>query len=300
MSLTNSRTVRMYSRASRRAANISSSTSRHILRSGACGQPRVGVVYLSFGEEYKALTTLSVSFLRGFGYAGPIRIVTDSKDWTVDQFDCDLALVPSRGLGFATRYYKTQINQYAFDTTLFLDADTLPIASIRPIWHELRFAEICLPLDFHTDSQGSLSYVVVGCESNPREYSHMAKLGLLEHEFYNSNVILFRRSRATDRIFTRWHEEWKRFALRDQLALVRAVARSKANVHILPSRWNGRLTSFGSIRKAIDIGVRLVHLRPGISSGPTSSSEIFLKHALRDGYERVGLLQREPRSMELA
>jgi hypothetical protein len=247
----------------------------------------VGVVYLSFGQEYKALTILSLSFLRRFGYAGPVRVVTDSCNWNVGHLDCELMLVPFRGMGFATRYYKTQIHQYAFDTTLYLDADTLPIASIRPIWHELRSAKVCLPLDFHNDFQGSLSHVVQGCQSDPREYRYMAKQRLLQHVFYNSDVILFRRSSACDRLFETWHEEWNRFGLRDQLALVRAVARTKSNVHILPPRWNGRLRSFGSIQKALEFGMRILHLRPGIDVCAESGSEMLLKSALAGRFNRM-------------
>jgi hypothetical protein len=230
---------------------------------------------MSFGEEYNAFTTLSISFLRKVGYSGPIRIVSDSNDWKIDHLDCELLQVPFRGLGFATRYYKTQVNKFGFDTTLFLDADTLPIASIQPIWHELRFADVCMPLDFHRDFQGTLTDVVEGCQSDPREYKLMTSLGLIQRPFYNSDVMLFRRSAATDRLFEAWHEEWNRFRRRDQLALVRAIDRTKSNVHILAPRWNDRVRSLASINRALNSGVRILHLRPGVNVTAKNSSGLL-------------------------
>lgn len=222
-------------------------------------QPTHGVLYVCFGETYKRMATLSVSLLRRFGYAGPVRIVTDSSGWIDDRLQCELIEVPLRGLGFATRYYKTQIHHYAFDVTLFLDADTVPIAPVAPIWRESRFAEVCVPLDVHPYVH---HLILTHFDDRARclpEYAHMKKRKLLDHPLYSSGLMLFRRSRSTDRLFQRWHQEWMRFRQEDQLALVRATAGANFEVHTLAPRWNGRVHWFNTMTQAQNAGFRVLH-----------------------------------------
>ena len=228
--------------------------------SGATQAPaRLGVIYLCIGRKYQQLAEISISFLRVFGYSGPVRVVTASNNWKLDHLDCEIIKVPFRGLGFATRHYKTQINQYGFDTTLFLDADTLPIANIRPIWRELRFADICLSRDLHPQVRDLVKLHYWDRKRCRPEYYYMGDLGLMQHRLYSSGVMLFHRSLATDKLFEAWHEEWNRFRQEDQLALVRAIARTKPPVHHLTSRWNGWQTWFESVSQAQNSGVRILH-----------------------------------------
>jgi hypothetical protein len=190
---------------------------------------------------------------------GPIRIVTSSNAWNLDHLGCEIVRVPSRGRGFATRYYKTQINQYAFDTTLFLDADTLPIASIRPIWRELRFGKFCLCLDIHRQVRDLVKMHLFDRERCRPEYFQMEELGLMRRPLYSSGVMLFQRTVAADRLFEAWHEEWTHFRQEDQLALVRAIARTGITVHLLTGRWNGWQNRFDSMSQAQESGVRILH-----------------------------------------
>jgi hypothetical protein len=230
---------------------------------GARSGGSTGIIYVSFGESYRDLTTLSICALRRFGYSGPVRILSDNHDWDIGHLDCELLEVPSAGEGFGTRFYKTQVNEYGFDTTLFLDADTLAIAPIGHIWRELRFSEICMSLDIHPDVGHLIKKGRKDRERRRFEYTHMQELGLIDHPFFNSGVMLFRRTAAVDQLFKVWHEEWDGFQGEDQLALVRAMSRTGMYVHTLSSRWNERLRKFGSVDQAQRCGVRILHLRPG-------------------------------------
>lgn len=222
-------------------------------------QPTLGVLYVCFGETYKKMAKLSVSLLRQFGYAGPVRIVTDSAGWINDSLQCELIKVPFRGLGFATRYYKTQLHHYAFDVTLFLDADTVPVAPVDPIWRELRFAEVCMPRDIHP----YVHHLILKHFDDRRrchpEYAYMKKRKLLGNPLYNSGVMLFRRSQSTDKLFRQWHQEWNRFQQEDQLALARALARTQFEVHMLAPRWSGRMRGFSTMAEAQNAGFRILH-----------------------------------------
>jgi hypothetical protein len=222
-----------------------------------------GVVYVAFGAAYRELAVLSILWLRRFGYSGPVRVVTGEEYWPADFLGCEIVRVPHVGDGFTTRYYKTQINNYAYDTTLFLDADTLPVASVGKIWGELRFSEMCVSVDYHPSVQDLMTKSTIGRERREREFRYMSDLGLMHHPFYSSGVMLFRRSAATDQLFTIWHEEWNRFRHEDQLALVRAIARTGVKVRTLAPRWNARLKGFRTIENAQLRGVRILHFRPG-------------------------------------
>ena len=226
---------------------------------GSTPTPNVGVVYLSFGEDYKALTTLSVGFLRRFGYTGPVRILTDSHHWRVDNLDCEIVNVPSPETDFGTRYYKTQINQLSFANTLLLDADTLPIAPICHIWHDLRFAHICLSLDLHPNVLHLIEKSNKDRERRLPEYRYMSDSGMVKNNLYNCGVMLFRRSSVTDRLFEAWHQEWNRFGNEDQLAMVRAIARTRSKVHTLAPCWNALPNRFRSIGEARTAGVKILH-----------------------------------------
>jgi len=241
----------------KRARSSRSQTSRH--QQATQAPANLGVVYLCIGQKYQRLAEMSISFLRAFGYSGPVRVLTAGKNWKLGHLDCEIIKVPFRGLGFATRYYKTRINQYGFETTLFLDADTLPVANVRPIWHELRFADICLSRDLHPQVRDLIKRHYSDRKRCRPEYYYMGDLGLMQHRLYSSGVMLFRRSLATDRLFEAWHEEWNRFRHEDQLALVRAIARTKPPVHDLTRRWNGWQTWFESISQAQNSGVRILH-----------------------------------------
>jgi hypothetical protein len=50
--------------------------------------------------------------------------------------------------------------------------------------------------------------------------------------------MLWRAGEPTATLFQHWHQEWRRFARQDQLALVRAIASSRIQVATLPASYN--------------------------------------------------------------
>ncbi len=223
------------------------------------GQSSTGVIYISFGEMYRDLTTLSISSLRRFGYGGPVRILTDRQDWDIDHLDCEIVDVPSAGEGFDTQFYKTQLNKFGFPVTLYLDADTLPISSIDQIWKELRWGDICLAHDLQSTVG---SFVDVSWEKlNLRrdELEHMNGPSLRELPYFNSGVMLWNQCPAIDRLFQEWHREWQRFRNLDQMALSRALSQVRPKLHTLSTVWNCPANRFPSIASAQTAGVRILH-----------------------------------------
>jgi hypothetical protein len=233
----------------------------------------LGVVYLCFGKMYREFTALSISQLRRLGYSGPVRVLSDRDSHWFRGNNCEFVRVRSAGEGFATRHYKTQINKYGWETTLFLDADAIPIAPINHIWRELRFADLCLSMDLHPTVEDLVLRSAKGRERRQAEFQCMDDMGLMQNPFFSSGVMLFRRSPAVELLFSLWHDEWNRFQDEDQLALVRALSRVRCRIHTLAPRWNARLSRFESVCDAQLAGVRILHLRPSMEIVPAELLE---------------------------
>lgn len=230
------------------------------------GRSRSGVVYLAIGAEHTQLALLSISQLRVVGYDGPIRVLTDVNAWPGDDGDVEaIRICPARDPN-PPRYYKTQINRFAFPSTLFLDTDVLAIARIDDIWSHLRFGDICASLELPR-VQGFIDYYWDRERRMRPELEYMLENRLCRRRFYNSGVILFRSGETTDRLYAAWHEEWRRFGGMDQCALVRASARTGVPLHALPSSWNCPAPRFDSVDDARGLGVKFLHYFSGEARG---------------------------------
>ncbi len=225
-----------------------------------------GVLYLSIGEHFTALTQQSVDYLRRTGYDGPIRVVTDADNWAGDwtgdwtgNADVELVYVPPVEGPWGSRHYKTQLNQFAFDTTLYLDSDTLPIAPIDPLWDALRWGEICLAHDIESDVGSFLDASWEKTAVTRAELEYMDGLALHSQSYFNSGVMLWQQSPGIDRLFDAWHAEWQRFHSLDQMALVRAMASERPVAHTLSRIWNCPANKFHSIAQARGAGIRVLH-----------------------------------------
>jgi hypothetical protein len=230
-------------------------------RTGPAGGQR-GVLYLAVGGEHRELALASVSCLRRYGYRGPVRVVTDQPGWLPPELGCDQVLVPDAGTGLAARHYKTQLDRFAYETTLFLDADAIPVGDISGIWELLEDGDIAMAADLHRSIGNAITM-------NRRrdwwkeewgdEYQLMIRLGLVGHPAFNSGVIVFRPTAAVAGLFREWHREWQRYGKKDQMALVRALALTGTRVRSLPLEWNCQARYFASVLDAREAGIRVLH-----------------------------------------
>ena len=223
---------------------------------------RHGVLYLATGDEHRALACASISCLRRYGYRGPVRVLTDQPGWLPAELRCEQVLLPDAADGLASRHYKTQLVRFGYDLTLFLDADAVPVSDISSIWALLDDGDIAMAADI----QRSVGEAITMNWRRDRwkeewgdEYRLMIRLGLADHPYFNSGVILFRRTGAVAGLFDAWHEEWQRYGTRDQMALVRAAALTATRVGVLPQAWNCQPRHFASIRDAQKADVRILH-----------------------------------------
>ncbi len=251
-----------------------------------------GVLYLSVGKSCAQLTVQSISFLRQTGYVGPVRVVSDEHLPDADDLGFEIIMVPAVECTWESRHYKTQLNRFAFARTLYLDADTLPIASLDAVWDELRWADICLGHDIQADV-GSFLNVSRGKEHLSRhELIYMGGLPLRNFPYYNSGVMLWRQCPAVDRLFRVWHREWNLFRNLDQLALVRAIAETGTAVHTLSPVWNCPGGRFQSIAASQRAGVRVLHF--------LSRQRALLSHYVEE-YSQPTLARRsDPRPVDIS
>lgn len=242
----------------------------------AVPEPSSGVLYLAIGDEDRKLAVASISALRRYGYSGPIRVVTDAPDWLLARFECQTVAVPEIGTDNARCYYKTRLFEFAFESTLFLDPGAIPIGDISDVWGYLGDRNIAMAADLRPNVSDLIRHA--GHERGREECELMIRLGLTSRTFYSSAVMLFRRSAAVAALFASWHEEWKRFAEMDQMALVRAEALTGTPVRTLPVTWNCSARQFASIRQAQAAGVKMLHFE----SSDRSILTVGLASALSD------------------
>jgi hypothetical protein len=225
-----------------------------------------GILYLAIGDTHRKLAVASITSLRRYGYQGPVRVITDQPDWLPPQLGCESVLVPHLGDGFATRHYKTQLESFAFDSTVFLDADAIPIADIADIWNVLDSCDLAMASDLHPSAADAITKNRTRDQWRDQwgdEYKLMIRLGLTSHPYFNSGVIVFRRTPQIAQLFSTWHQEWRRYGRADQMALLRAVALTGTPVKPLQGVWNFYARHYASIRDAQHAGVKVLHFLSG-------------------------------------
>lgn len=222
-----------------------------------------GVLYFAAGRRHRGLALASITSLRRYGYDGAVRVVSDEPGWLPGDLGCELVLEPQAPTGLGSRRVKTQMVRHAFDITLYLDADAMPISPVDDIWPLLGGSDLAMAADVHTSVAETVRQ---NRHRDPwqelpwrDELQLMLRLGLSEAPVFNSGVMLFRRTLAVQRLFAAWHEEWLCYRRRDQMALVRAAALVGTTIRTLPGAWNSQPRYYASIRDARNAGVRVLH-----------------------------------------
>jgi hypothetical protein len=169
----------------------------------------------------------------------PITLFTDCPQWQeVDLRGTGISLrlvqpdLPEGAEAFSSRWLKTRLASLSpYRESLYVDADMLTMQPLGPLWQSLEQAPIGLVLDIrplvslcgHVDaSEKSFTLEAIGGDA-PQ---------------FNGGLILWRAGEPTATLFQHWHQEWRRFARQDQLALARAIASSGIQVAPLPASYN--------------------------------------------------------------
>ncbi len=213
---------------------------------GAMSTNQRGVVYaVTQSDVYLEAALMSALALRSLEPNLPISIISDhprlSRLPLHHHQITPLCIedLSAKGI-FASRWLKTHLQHFSpYRETLFLDADILPLQPVAPLWDYLAEVDWAMALD-------RLPTVVLCDHISPEEkrYTLERVAALSADGFpimtpqYNSGVMLWRESVATQSLFEQWYAEWQIFQKQDQLALVRAMQHQGLPVATLPKTYN--------------------------------------------------------------
>lgn len=180
--------------------------------------------------EYARMACECAMSLRAAGgHDGQIAVLTDLGEAA---FPCgnearlDILPVQTPIEGpYSSRFVKTSLNVLTpFDDTLFVDADVVAMAGVAELWPRLDEASIWMAKDPHSDFPPGIT------PTRPRWVP-----------YYNSGVILWRKSELADKLFSAWHLEWMAGdRTSDQKRLVEAMTLTAIIPTELPQEFNSR------------------------------------------------------------
>jgi hypothetical protein len=197
-----------------------------------------GIVLIANGERDSFRISFLLSSLRKVNYLGPIVTIADHNR-----------------LSFESRWYKTQLARFSpFEETLFLDADTIAMQSFNELWDLLQKSDLWMARDMHTVIDQAINDKTSRASAQERIETHACCES--SQPFFNSGVILFRKTDKVINLFKHWHEEWERFRTIDQFAAARSMKLTGFFPAELPKRYNHALRRY---RQAPSNDVTFLH-----------------------------------------
>lgn len=194
-----------------------------------------GIVIIANGPEDELRASVLEESLAKIGYAGPITKVCDSE-----------------GSGYASRSYKTRLPVISpYRDTLFLDADIIALRSFDELWENLNSGDLWMAPDLHRTVHDALADF--SSRSTREERGATKAVCPPDQNFFNSGVILFRKTAQVAAFFETWHEEWQRYRQIDQFAAARAMARLGCFPGTLSSRYNYTAPNTGIVEGDITL-----------------------------------------------
>jgi len=173
-------------------------------------------------------------------WQGPITLITNLAHPRLPQIADALCLdvqsvsLPDEGR-FQSRILKTNLSEYSpYEHSVFLDSDTI----LRGPIESLLQYDLAMALDLRPTIQTSIDFLRESEGVNSAEAEETLHLCGGDAPHFNSGVIAWRKSTATDRFFAAWRNQWERYKQRDQAALARALAQTATPIETLPSRFN--------------------------------------------------------------
>jgi len=214
-----------------------------------------GVIYMVWGAKAARTAVTSIATLREVAPEMPVMLIGDHEtDPIAHKFEnvqvVKLDIDPFRIHSFLAGRVKPLLYALSpWTQTLYVDADT----KFRRA-PDAGFA-LLKKWDFVVAETTNRTLASEICGPNEVGYSRKM-LGARELLYHNSGMLFWKRNKRVERLFGLWSEEWLRFQGWDeQMALLRALARSDAIFLTVPFTWN---TNFPSQAKLLfhDFGQR--------------------------------------------
>ncbi len=199
-----------------------------------------GVIYCATNRTiFLEAALISAIAFRQLNPEIPVTIVCDDSTYqNLALATCGIELVKApiesddHSLAFVSRNLKTRLATITpYQETLYIDSDMLPLKPIDPIWSYLSTADFAMAVD-------RLPTIAQCDHIAPVERDYTMELLPGETIQFNSGLMLWRSNAETKELFEQWQQEWQCFKKHDQLAMVRALAKTQLQVAQLPVNYN--------------------------------------------------------------
>ena len=213
-----------------------------------------GILYLATGSpSYVHDAAVSIASMRESGYKGHISLISDvPQAQNLKPMNVSIIRCNKIDTGLQSRKIKTSLNKFTpYDTTLFLDVDTIAARQLKPIWDQVDEHDIALAIDARRTCKSQ----AFGLE---KELRYTKKMCPLDFPHHNSGVMLWKKNEKTDKLFENWGKEWRMFKNRDQAALMRAIFQTDIELNTMDSIFN-HFGEWGRLSKVREKGVVIWH-----------------------------------------
>lgn len=187
-----------------------------------------GVVYVAYGENARRECGYSVESLRRTGNKYDVSAICDKPIAGVGHVH-----MAERDVG--GRWAKLNLDLLSpYNETLYLDADTRILGRLDAGFEILADGwELVIAPSF---LQGDEKLWHIGKDERLDTFTTWGTSDILQLQ---GGVFWFRKCETITRFFGAWRQEWERFGVNDQAALLRALWRVPVKVWLMGRDWNG-------------------------------------------------------------
>lgn len=209
---------------------------------GPSTAPKAGVVYMAWGQKAIAAARASIASLRAVADY-PVMVVGDAEATALGDVAevRTIAVNPFESQVFLAGRVKPILYSLVpedWKQVLYVDADTTFRNSPA-----MAFSLLDRGWDFLVAETGNRSLADQICGAAEADYTRKW-FGVRDILYHNSGMLAWRQCPQVDQLFALWTSEWLRYGHWDeQVALLRAIARSEAMFLTLPMAWNTNFPS---------------------------------------------------------
>ncbi len=211
--------------------------------------PSQGILYIATGEEHIRTAMRSALSVRKHSPNLGIHLFADWPDHDFN-FDKDPAPFTSVGrVGAPHRRSKVDyLPQTPFDQTLYLDNDSALNADVHEMFQLLERYDLALG---HIDPRSEEESIAIWKITLPPSFP-----------FYNSGVILYRKTPDVITFLETWRDAYKQAGLRrDETTLRELLWLSSLRLSILPPNYNARYSKYEYLFFKSNSNTKIYHLK---------------------------------------
>ncbi len=200
-----------------------------------------GVVYIVVGEKYTEMAISSAQSMKQHNPDLPIHLFTDQHH-TQSRYVDSSSLIDNPHKRSKVDY----ISESPFEETLYLDADTFILQNIEELYITLSKFDLAIA---HAHKRNAKATLQKWNEDIPYAFPQM-----------NSGVILYKKNRATNKLFQKWKSAYHNNNFKkDQVTLRELLWKSNLRFLILPPEYNIRFPKYMEFWSTEEVKPKILH-----------------------------------------